>query len=1026
MAGSLPPTLSELRTNPNFVVRDVGGNIVVTSKPQSYIRERDSNTLRKADFVENTYTYDSSGNLISAQRQKVIRESTSGGSALRQRVETVEEINRLKSGEYERVVKEVVSTKRGREQVKFMEREVFNQDLSRGELVESRNNVSVLQRQNRGEVVRGSVDRVAAVRAEAEERRNLNVALRSVGANTVTKQEFRGIGKGGRADVAKQVSDARTYNRIYGPRKMGFVAESPAEMALGLKVSEQYVSGSAGFNMLRSRRLSEKLSEVDTSQAVSVTLGGAEYSGTVTIPPETSYSAPSFSPFNYSSGVGETRTDLGTFKVNEVLGVPVPDSVDTRGEVEEVGIAMVDARREGRYVAAWQLLLEKNRVASMRMSQESVGDWRASFKANAALFVTTAASTAFAISPFGIGVSLKNRGVLGTVADYNPFVFAEDLIEGKVITARTPGGVAAQVGGLALGFEAGGRATTSAFRAAKWESARFERKVAEESHRLSFEAWEKTITGEKFTVSRFESVRAEMRRVRSVRVEPIMEVVGGETRFNPRYGEVRSSVPMFDLVMVDVKPKLTVLDRGGKVRGVQTQLGAGDAIREVPKAVSKPVMQTSLSDFEGGYSKLVVTENTRARLLRVGVAGDVSFNPSYRGGLPQLAERVSVTERFVEPFSLAEKAKVKAISDFESYETKNTFYGESVTRKVRDVPTSLPARYTGRQSKLTVSIGGYKKFNPRFGDFRVAEAYNAEVVGGPGLLRHREMVRRVAESQGTTYFSFGFGGINKRGSATLLSPELLFKERKAKVAREEPIRDDVGERLRGKGKGVYDGLPILGIRGGLDSLDKLRSEGRIGDKKKGVSAIKLNSEFSRENAGGVDISVPKIRQTPDYKRKVSQITIPKIGIDFDTFQVTKPGGGTGPAPRPPPSEPPPKKMMLRRRGDDDKESDKLDGYDVLVKERGRYVAVSDEPLPRKAAFNLGARVTDQTTAATFKLRKAGKARRPYDDAAISNRDKFTDKGNFFVEKNKNRIDTPGEFAGVTVKGWKSRRKKMRI
>ena len=103
-------------------------------------------------------------------------------------------------------------------------------------------------------------------------------------------------------------------------------------------------------------------------------------------------------------------------------------------------------------------------------------------------------------------------------------------------------------------------------------------------------------------------------------------------------------------------------------------------------------------------------------------------------------------------------------------------------------------------------------------------------------------------------------------------------------------------------------------------------------------------------------------------------------------------------------------------------TERQQGYDVLVKEKGKFVKVNKKPKPFNRAWNYGAKVTDNTVAATFKLKESGITNLPEQTKNEFLRSKFEKrKNNKYVEKNRYRIDTPGELQGITVKGWLAQR-----
>jgi len=101
-------------------------------------------------------------------------------------------------------------------------------------------------------------------------------------------------------------------------------------------------------------------------------------------------------------------------------------------------------------------------------------------------------------------------------------------------------------------------------------------------------------------------------------------------------------------------------------------------------------------------------------------------------------------------------------------------------------------------------------------------------------------------------------------------------------------------------------------------------------------------------------------------------------------------------------------------------------YDVMVRERGKLLKVNKKGLPFNKAFNRGSEIVDNSTAATFMLRKLKKQTRIRDDLNLLRTQKFREKArNKFVEKNLFRIDSAGELRGITAKGLLALRKKGR-
>ena len=133
---------------------------------------------------------------------------------------------------------------------------------------------------------------------------------------------------------------------------------------------------------------------------------------------------------------------------------------------------------------------------------------------------------------------------------------------------------------------------------------------------------------------------------------------------------------------------------------------------------------------------------------------------------------------------------------------------------------------------------------------------------------------------------------------------------------------------------------------------------------------------------------------------------------------------------PPPETPPKFRGWMPKK--DKRTTEPFDqGFNVFARERGRFVRVNKKPLLRQRAKNLGAEVVDNTSAASFVLRKT--KREPannLDDVLFFKRTKFRSPKTksklppkTFIEKNNFRIDTAGERRGISARGWVANRRR---
>ena len=101
------------------------------------------------------------------------------------------------------------------------------------------------------------------------------------------------------------------------------------------------------------------------------------------------------------------------------------------------------------------------------------------------------------------------------------------------------------------------------------------------------------------------------------------------------------------------------------------------------------------------------------------------------------------------------------------------------------------------------------------------------------------------------------------------------------------------------------------------------------------------------------------------------------------------------------------------------------GFDVFVKEKGKFKKVNKFPRTRTDAKAIGMFATDNTPSATFKLKKAKRKpiRKTKNKRTVQRlRRKFRKKKkNKFIEKRKHRIDTKGEKRGIPLKALRLRK-----
>jgi hypothetical protein len=176
------------------------------------------------------------------------------------------------------------------------------------------------------------------------------------------------------------------------------------------------------------------------------------------------------------------------------------------------------------------------------------------------------------------------------------------------------------------------------------------------------------------------------------------------------------------------------------------------------------------------------------------------------------------------------------------------------------------------------------------------------------------------------------------------------------------------------------------------------------DAKVGVDAVQVSvpSTSTTTKVGITTVSLPQVVTRNTFARP-SKPMKPIVALPFPSFKLNI--------------------------GNKAKDQMQQDGYNVFVKEKGKFVKANEEPLPYNTAWNLGAKATDNTPSATFTLKKSKdkvdsfKQKGGLKDLFLSNKFIQKNKQQTFEEKNAFRIDTAGEKKGITVKGWLASRDK---
>ena len=185
---------------------------------------------------------------------------------------------------------------------------------------------------------------------------------------------------------------------------------------------------------------------------------------------------------------------------------------------------------------------------------------------------------------------------------------------------------------------------------------------------------------------------------------------------------------------------------------------------------------------------------------------------------------------------------------------------------------------------------------------------------------------------------------------------------------------------------------------------------------KSENIIKIDSVLKAESTIKIDTK---------QELKTSQVQITKQNILTTLKNSFKFGSVTIPRPPPVPLGDSVPGRMFKGMKLDFGSSNK--GYDAYVREKGKLVKVTQEPVSREVADRVGRYYVDETTSASYKVMPSSKpaslSQGNVPNVPASQFRSAKRLSGFTVEKNKFRIDSPGEKKGITAKGLRAMRNK---
>lgn len=321
-------------------------------------------------------------------------------------------------------------------------------------------------------------------------------------------------------------------------------------------------------------------------------------------------------------------------------------------------------------------------------------------------------------------------------------------------------------------------------------------------------------------------------------------------------------------------------------------------------------------------------------------------------------------------------------------------------------------------------VGTLPKKTPlKFEEVLAGPVQKAKAVQRIPVLEESEPIEAKAITEKTSLFqetkakaSTGFKSI--LGSFT----SLFGKSKGASSEASISISATKGE-SESKGRGIV--IPILGgtkstSRSGTSLLPKESTQSA-----RATIIIPITSTATK---GETKLKVPSLESTSQRTRQF---------IDYPQPTRTKTssflgGGGVDAGGGEEPPEPKPEKPLKFFVFPDEattstRKTQAEGGWIPYAKQGGKFIRLSPKSMTLEAAMGLGGSAVDNTTSAQFKVKRTS---RPPQDSGMGgffNSAKFRKKGNSYIEKNTFRIDTEGEFQGITVKGWLAKKnKRVRI
>lgn len=632
---------------------------------------------------------------------------------------------------------------------------------------------------------------------------------------------------------------------------------------------------------------------------------------------------------------------------------------------------------------------EKNPVSNLRNYMGFTAQTGLRLESEASLigapliFLGTAGKTAFDTSPIGITNSLISQGVVNTLESYNPLNIIKAVKNDDLLKSTSPVGKFAELGGLALGVYAGSKVTDLSWNKIKT-------RIKEKNFKSYMES---TIEKVKYTGDDY------------------LIIDKGRKLDNVNTGVYDATLKQKTLTIIDPKT--------GKTLGTQKVLTTNSQaiIKSEPlipvdkvKTIQKTLPDKFTRDINIGFYDDLLTKTP---------GGKVIFNPGFKKGtisgisIDKTGRITPLTKKIGENVFSTQNPKpvnqypiVKVRKELQSNLFLETESGKILTQfnKGSNKFSNLDIKnfkfsgspLTNARASWYEKVGALVEQGPVFSSFSGLEGISLLRKAKPSPTRG--LNTPPPTNTGPGFFSSG-----------VLEPGILV-----------PPRFDFGD----KDKNIFEPDIFQGGRTGDDRREDIIIPPIIQPLIDTKPFSNFNQEFDlrlRDPVKTGDNNIIDTIQSPSTKQDDTQaqrlFISPPIQLEESiTRQINIP------IPKPPrPREKSKVKPKLKFNDKEKGFNNLIQGYNVLVKEKGRFIKVNKQPLPENKAKNLGADVVDNTPTAQFKLKRAKKIKAD-DTNKFFKSSKFRAKNGSYIERNAFRIDSPGELNGITVKGWLKNKK----